>query len=932
MKSRLKKYVVVDLETTGNQASKEDRIIQFAAVMVEDGKIVQRFSTFINPEKPIPPFIKELTGIDSKDVLDAPLFEDVAETIYALLEGTIFVAHNVSFDWTFLQKEMFRIGMTPPKIPLLDTVELARILYPEIDSYKLQDLGDEFGLAHENPHQADSDAEVTALLLIQLLTKLEALPLPLVEKLTAIASPLKNHLPTLLFETEMKKGRQHEEVPDHLFIYRGLVLRKKQLPKVQAQKADSRRTFPQEVKEKEALLKQAGTPLYARNGQFEMMDLVYRAMQEKKHALIEAGTGIGKSLGYFLPALYVAKEREQPVLISTYTNALQTQLFEKDVPLARSLAGMDVQAEVLKGREHYLNLFKFEQLLNESEPQYDVVVTKMKLLVWLSETETGDIDEVNLSSGGALFWNRLKHTGWYLNESDDPWIQHDFYKFSVKKAQQADLLIVNHALLLADHFQARKILPEYSVAVIDEAHHFAESAREKKSFILSYRKVKYFLNQLGSLEKYSLLSRLAFVFPGEESLFDLNIAQVKLNEAIEDFFTELHALLVNTKKADTKLVLIENTEVVHFTETLRYAADNVAVLFHEVERNLSNLLEKGRAEAPLKEAETAFVEEVYSFLLDWKAMSDEFRRLEVNSEEVMTITLESDKNHHVSSLRIIGSYMTPEEALKEAFFSKKESVILTSATLSVNGKFTYIKKELGLSTTDLIEAQIPSPFNYAEQARILIPNDMPQIKGTPVAKYTQILADYLSEMLLITKGKMLVLFTSHEMLRFVYSYLKECQELEEFMILGQGLSSGSVNRLTKQFRQFDRAVLLGTTSFWEGIDIPGEALSCLVIVRLPFAPLDDPYTKAQIDLHKKRGENAFQTFSLPQAVLRFKQGFGRLIRRETDRGIVVIFDNRVDTTTFGQSFLNSIPDVTEVKGDKPVLLEEMTNFFEEEEE
>ncbi|EUJ32961.1 bifunctional ATP-dependent DNA helicase/DNA polymerase III subunit epsilon [Listeria floridensis FSL S10-1187] len=927
MKRKPKRYLIVDLETTGNQAARDDRIIQFAAVLVEDKQIVQRFSTFINPLKAIPPFIRELTGIEAKDVADAPLFEDVADTIYALLEGTIFVAHNVQFDWTFLQKEMRRVGLTPPRIPLLDTVELARILYPEVDSYKLQDLGDEFELQHDNPHQADSDAEVTALLFIQLLEKIERLPLALIEKLVAVSAPLKNHLPTLFFEMEMKKTQLKEALSDDLILHRGLVIRKKVLPPHRSQSNEKTAGFPKEESGKLALFERAGAPLRARSGQFEMMNVVNQAMHEKKHALIEAGTGIGKSLGYFLPAVYFAKESSGPVVISTYTNVLQTQLFEKDVPLARILSGFDVKAELLKGRDHYLNLFKFEQLLSETDTQYDVVVTKLKLLVWLSETETGDIDEVNLSSGGALFWNRLKHTGWYLSEEQDPWLEHDFYRFSLLKAKRADLLIVNHALLLADHFNERKILPDYSVAVIDEAHHFAESAREKKSFILSYRKVKYFLNQLGSLDKYSLLSRLAFVFPNEDNVFDLSIAQVNLSEAVENFFAELHSLLSKTRKADTKLILIQNREQVHFTESLSYAADNVAILFREVERHLTKLLEKAKHEAPLKEAESAFIEEVYSFLLDWKKMTREFDLLQDESDEMMTITLESDKNHHVASLKLIGSYMTPEEVLRNQFFSKKESVILTSATLTVNGSFAYLKNELGLTDEDLIEAQIPSPFHYNDQARILIPNDMPQIKGTPVQEYTKVLADYLTDMLQITAGKMLILFTSNEMLRLTNSYLKGRDELAEFMILAQGISSGSVNRLTKQFRQFDKAVLLGTTSFWEGIDIPGEALSCLVIVRLPFAPPDDPYTKAQIELHKMRGENAFQAFSLPQAVLRFKQGFGRLIRRETDRGLVVVFDNRVDTTVFGQTFLNSIPPVPEIKGNKPLLLEEMQDFF-----
>lgn len=222
-----KRYIVVDLETTGNQASREDRIIQFAACFVESGKRLETYTTFLNPEKPIPAFIQELTGISPKDVKNAPLFEDVAPIIANLLEDTIFVAHNVSFDWTFLEREMTRAGISLGKMKKLDTVELARIMYPGIDSYKLQDLSDEFNLGHDKPHRADSDAEVTADLLLHLLEKLENLPLPVIRQMTTISGSLKSYLPELLFEIEMRKERENKPLDPAFVEHRGLVIRKK---------------------------------------------------------------------------------------------------------------------------------------------------------------------------------------------------------------------------------------------------------------------------------------------------------------------------------------------------------------------------------------------------------------------------------------------------------------------------------------------------------------------------------------------------------------------------------------------------------------------------------------------------------------------------------------------------------------------------------
>ncbi|EAD0741866.1 ATP-dependent helicase DinG [Listeria monocytogenes] len=924
-----KRYIVVDLETTGNQASREDRIIQFAACFVESGKRLETYTTFLNPEKPIPAFIQELTGISPKDVKNAPLFEDVAPIIANLLEDTIFVAHNVSFDWTFLEREMTRAGISLGKMKKLDTVELARIMYPGIDSYKLQDLSDEFNLGHDKPHRADSDAEVTADLLLLLLEKLENLPLPVIRQMTTISGSLKSYLPELLFEIEMRKERENKPLDPAFVEHRGLVIRKKEVEKPTYSRADLLE-FPETDEAKMALFKKAGAPLYARSGQFEMMNLVFQAMKSGKHALIEAGTGIGKSLGYFLPAIYQAKQAELPVVISTYTNLLQAQLFEKDVPLLTKLTGFKVKASLLKGRDHYLNLFKFEQLLQEVDTQYDVVVTKLKLLVWLTETTTGDIDEVNLFSGGELFWNRMKHTGWFLSEKHDPWLAHDFYKFNIKQAKNADLVIVNHALLLNDHFSGRETLPKYAFAVIDEAHHFADSARMQGSFVLSYRKIKYFLNQLGSLEKYSLLTRLAMAFPEADSLYDLDIAAMKLSDAVEEFFGLLKMQLNFARKNLQEVVLVENSEKDAWNDKVYYAAEKVLHLLKESEKNMETLLEQGKQEEnELGEAESAFLEEMYAFLLDWKNMVKQLEQMLHKKSPILTIYLQADKNHSISSIRLKAVLMEVEPTLGKEFFAKKESVIMTSATLTVKGKFDYLRKSLGLEEEQIMEKRIPSPFDYKENARVMIPDDMPPIKDTPIERYTLELAKYIRHIAVKTNGRMLVLFTASDMLQKTYYHMKNEKSLEEYVLLAQGVSAGSAARLTKQFQMFDKSILLGTTSFWEGIDIPGEDLSCLVIVRLPFAPMDDPYTKAQISLRKERGENAFQTYSLPEAVLRFKQGFGRLIRRESDRGIVFVFDNRVDTTKFGKAFLESIPSAPILKGKQADLLEEVSEFFKE---
>ncbi|MBC1373021.1 ATP-dependent DNA helicase DinG [Listeria booriae] len=922
-----KRYIVVDLETTGNQAAKSDKIIQFSACIIENGQIVDQFSTFLNPEKRIPPFIKELTGISDKDVKDAPLFEDVSSIIHSLIDGSIFVAHNVSFDWTFLQKEMREAGEPPLKMKLLDTVELARIMYPTVDSYKLQDLADEFGFGHDAPHRADSDARVTAELLLFFLEKMETLPLATIRKLTTLSQHLTGYLAELFFEVEMRKEQELAPLDAKWMEYRGLVICKKEVRHASYSRADDL-VFPATNEEKSALFARNQTELMPRTGQFLMMDTVMEAWQKEQKTLIEAGTGIGKTLGYFLPALYFAKERQVPIVVSTYTNLLQSQMFLKDIPLLEKIAGFDVQAVVLKGRDHYINLFKFEQLLHEVDKTYDVVLTKMQLLVWLTETMTGDIDEVNLSSGGQLFWNRMKHTGWFLSPQKDPWLMYDFHLFNQKQAEVADLIIVNHALLLQDHFSSRHILPSYEYVVIDEAHHFTDAARTQQSFVFSYRRMKFFMNRLGTLDKEGLLNHLAQQFPEHHQLFDADLAIVKLEVALEELFVQLAQKLTQSTKNSTELILVENVIDEKLDEALFYAGEKVLLLMREVSAAMDSVLVRGKQEAEAaSESDVAFLEEVYAFGMDWKHAEKQLTMMLYEKEEAMLLYIESDRNRALGSIRLRANIIQVNHTLQKAFFQAKKGVVLTSATLTVDDSFDYIQEDLGLDN-DVVTMQIKSPFDYEANARVLIPSDMQPVKGTPVEEYTNQLASYLSAIAKETSGRMLVLFTANDMLLKTYRKMSQDNSIEAFRILAQGVSSGSTARLTKQFMALDKAILLGTMSFWEGIDIPGDDLSCLVIVRLPFAPLEDPYTKAQIALRKKMGQNAFQHYSLPEAVLRFKQGFGRLIRRETDRGIVFVFDNRVDTTNFGKAFLHSIPTVPIVKATETELLEEVKKFFE----
>lgn len=915
------KYVVVDLETTGNSPKRGDKIIQFAAVVIEDGKITEQFSSLINPQQNIPAFIEELTGLNDSMVVDAPLFSEIAAKVTDILEDSYFVAHNVLFDLSFLQDELLEVGCKGFYGPVLDTVELARILYPTADSYKLGDLAKIEGLEHDRPHQADSDAYVTAELFLKLLERLTVLPLVTLRQLSKLSGGLKSDIQLLIEEIITTKQQALEYVSPQLDIVRGLAIKKSdQLRQKSEQLQPIGLAYPITETEKEELLQSTFPAYEKRIGQFVMMDTVYEALSSEKHAAIEAGTGVGKSLAYLIPAAIFSFKTNSKIIISTLSTQLQHQLITKDIPLLNNIYPNTIRSCILKGRSHYLSLAKFEKSLLEEEDNYDTLLTKMQILVWLTETDSGDVDELNLSSGGHIFWNKIKND-YDLFLNDKHWQEHDFYQKAKDAALAANLIITNHALLLADLVAETAVLPDYDFAIIDEGHHFEKAAGKHFGVSIDYLSSRLLFSQIGTLEQKQLLSRfdqLLHTHKANPKLhsFEINLLMGELIYVMDEFF-KIVAIFVKSKQRQ---------------KHSSYSRVSVRIKVDEDGKEWNALLtEAERFSFLLKDVIEYFSESIATFQVMAKKFSTEQKRL---LEEVATLILRlkefreavkavffSPTQSHVrwveidlrsiqNSTTIYAFPVNVGEYLQQHFFSKKKSVIVTSATLTVKNKFDYIVRELGISQENCIYRLIPSPFDYEKQVQLIISEDLPEINAVSQQDYVVGITEHIISIAEATKGRMLILFTAHDMLKRTYDLLRESGFLSDFAIMAQGITSGSRSRLTRNFQRFEKAILLGTSSFWEGIDIPGEALSCLIIVRLPFSPPDEPITEAKSEMIKQIGGNPFSDYSLPEAVIRFKQGFGRLIRTSSDRGVIIVFDRRIVTTKYGRAFLQSIPPVT----------------------
>ncbi|KGX87939.1 ATP-dependent DNA helicase DinG [Pontibacillus litoralis] len=918
------KFVVVDLETTGHAPKKGDKIIEVGIVLIQGGQIVDQFKSFVNPEQPIPAFITQLTSITDDDVKGAPLFTEIADTIISMCEGAYFVAHHAEFDLGFLNHAVQDARGFTLQMPVIDTVELARIFMPQAPGYKLSQLSDYLHMKHSNPHRALSDATVTGEIFIQLLHKGKQLPYETIDQLMRLQGKLKSDMGDIFQSWLNEKAFAIEERSD-LEIVRGLALKRVEDDAEVNEDSMELSTegfapFLEEVLRPGGQLEQTLHTFEERPGQREMATTIYDAYQSQQHGLVEAETGTGKSLAYLLPSIYEAITTKSSVMISTYTTQLQTQLLDKEIPMLQQALPCSFRSALLKGKQHYLSLQKFEyELFSTYLDNYDIVLTKCMILVWLTETTTGDVDEIQLPSSGAIFWRKISAEAEGYPNPKSPWFMKSFYQRAKKQAEKAHIVITNHSLLCTDIIHQYGLVQSYPKVIIDEAHHLEKVAAKHFGLKLDYVSLQYLLNGMGGNNPgewmHSLLTANTHIaLKVSIRKWDGCIQSIK--EEADDLFRYLFTYVSKQRDAN-----------ISFNDVGRYQYRYEPA--KESSRVWSTVKEMaGRLTFQLKDAITMLEqckqgihtqedsEETSKWLEDIQMYVDRIRDtidamyyLLVDEGEPLVKWIELEAQGAKNAVFLYSEPIEVGPLLKEAFFEHKESVVLTSATLTMNESFAFMLERLGLSKEETIQRKIASPFNYNEQVQLLVPNDFPSIKGHNQEDFIHATCEAIYSLATLTKGRMLVLFTSYEMLKKTYYVMKEFMDIDEFMLIAQGVSSGSRTRLIKNFQAFDHAILFGTSSFWEGVDIPGDDLTSLVIVRLPFQPPNHPVYQAKAEKIKGQEKNPFMALSLPNAVIRFKQGFGRLIRSSTDRGLVFVCDDRLMKAKYGKYFIQSIPKV-----------------------
>ncbi|WP_042475155.1 ATP-dependent DNA helicase DinG [Bacillus ndiopicus] len=917
------KYAIVDLETTGHSYVNGDRIIQIAIVIMKDWRIESTFTTFIHPEQSIPLFIQDLTNITNADVANAKPFKAYGQKIYDLLQDAIFVAHNADFDLAFLQAELRRIGLPAWRGKKVDTVELAKIIFPTALSYKLGDLAQELNIPLEQAHRADDDAKATAQLLKVCWTELLSLPQVTIEQLHKRSFRLKSDISHLLFAAlHIKRSKV---MPEKDFIYAYQLAIKQ--PPTKKQNIATENEYPKTRKDKLAILQKTLPSFEERPQQFQMMDIIWHSLQEHQETIIEASTGIGKTLSYLLPSFYYAKQNGRKIGISTYTSNLLEQLMYEEIAKLEQITGERVQVALLKGMQNYIDIGRFAQILKVDDESYDEALAIAQVITWLAKTETGDLSELNMSGGGQLFLEKIRKLKWTAAQ------QFDFYSYAIEQSKHADIIMTNHAMLLADLVRQEQLFDNIGGWIIDEAHQFIQAAIQQDEKIFSYTAWKYLFGQIGMSGDNQLFDKMQQIAFDTERIPKQLLKQTEQNfnrlvimfdDVMQIFIEQLQRILKQTHRQEMKQVVMLselNFDVQHCAKMSLLmqnwidSAEQILRMFYE------HCVE-------ISPAQQYIIDEWQYWIYEFKIKVAEWDEIFVMRQADYFAWFELDKRSIPGSVQLLKKPLHVTASIKQLFapIRQEAAIIWTSGTLTVPNNERFIADQLGIEQNVPIH-RLQAPSSYYQGARCFIVTDMPDIQTVSQNEYIEEMAYAITRIVRTTEGRCFVLFTSQDMLRKTVLLIQESKLLDDYMLFAQGVTVGSRMRLLKSFQKFSHSVLFGTNSFWEGVDVPGDGLAAVIVVRLPFSAPNEPAFKAKSQMLQANGYNAFTQLALPEAVLRFKQGFGRLIRSSQDSGAFIILDRRIDSKSYGKEFLSALPPISIQKLSLEHMVQALGNWY-----
>ncbi len=685
-----------------------------------------------------------------------------------------------------------------------------------------------------------------------------------------------------------------------------------------------------------------------REDQRTMALRIWKAYKEEHIHLFEAGTGIGKSWAYLIPAIVWACTRNETTVVSTHTIALQEQLMHKDIPFLLEKLGLDVEVVLVKGMGNYFCYRKFESCVMDPwqlSPQEQTLISRLD--AWSRNTQEGSASDLGFGLVPG-FWEKVSAESSSCSHVECPHFKKCFFFKARKKMGEAKILIVNHYLLMADLVAKKRspdentLLPKYERIVVDEAHHLEQVAFESFSKKTSRLDLIRWLGRLVSelrpeKGRLVLLAQDLSAYPSQAAVIlpalqiDLPAARIQAVAIIEELFQQVESFSLRYATEEKGGERKESKW--RFTpESLKEPLwqDTITPLFTQC---ASSLLAVANQIVPLVKAYEDWGESLQqaclshiqelSFIAEYLTQKAEDLKEFVSSQEDSHRVKWMEISEKLMNVTLVNAHLNISHYLQELLFSLKKTGVLCSATLTSAGSFAHVMERIGLSQLSdrsILQNSYPSPFDYASRTLLAVPNDI-ALPSEP--QFLEEAIQAISRAIEVSRGGCFILFTSYDMLNQAYHMLmgKGCS----FPVLKQGQASRQA--LLDRFKASINNVLLGTDSFWEGVDVPGESLRCVVLVKLPFSVPSDPLYEAYSEMYKKEGKDPFMEYSLPQAVLKFKQGYGRLMRRKNDRGCVICLDKRIMTKRYGVHFLKSIPSSPRLFAKSELMFSEMQEFY-----
>ncbi len=972
----MKNITAIELKTTGADPY-SDTIISIGAAMLKPDGEIEYFGELTRPTPlfdsdapsiPIPDTISRSTGITNKMLSSARSIDDVLSALLAFIpDNANCISQNADLVKLFLQTATHDKFL----LPIINSFQLAGICFPDLPSHTADIVLNSFNIARSPQQLSKADCEDTLNIWHCIMGEVATWPevllieinhllsiqrgLPLAKFFREIGSPSwQQKKKGLLGESALPKDTLPKEPKEFIDLFPAVC--RNSTPYRELPEEDTWQPIDAEniknIIGHDGAFAQKLTGYEFREQQVQMSESIANAFNNSTHLMAEAGTGIGKSLAYLIPAVIWATTNKTPVIVSTNTKNLQSQLFKKDLPLIKSTLNREFNAAIIKGRRNYLCHRKLFYLLNNSDSELtpDEQEAMVRVLVWSTRTKDGDMSDSSIMEdpNSRSLAAQLSSTADECPGGNCPHRSRCFLYFAREKSLAADIVVANHSIVFSEMDSNDKgvILPRHAHIIFDEAHNIEDAATSWLSVETSQTRIRFVLRRLIRRAHRNTWRGLLTNLQKAIAEYDAKLNQ-KLCAEIDNLTMQA---IKSTKNAKTDIDLFFQTLSSSFLPNdsnysfrLRPEAKaipawkKVADTQKSLLAKLAEIMHTLKAIVDLIDNDDLALSHKSDFIQDINASFNALREFCDDTAFIMDATAEGfvfwieKASPRQGGARAMAAPVSIGERLAQELYSKRRSIIFTSATMTVRGSCNFLKKRLGLDLLPaerLSELNVGTVFDYNNQCIILVPSFLPEPDARDqdyVSEFSKLLSDVFRR----TDGRALTLFTSYAMLRKANRIISESLTGTGVQVLAQG-ESGSRENITELFKQDVASVLMGTHSFWEGVDMVGETLSCLVMARLPFAVFTDPIIEARCEQIEAEGGNAFMHYSVPNAVIKFRQGFGRLIRHRTDRGVVIITDRRIISKRYGDWFRRSLPVRTTAIPDKGQFLDTITAFLDDE--